>query len=517
MNKLLYVNIGGVVFQIDETAYNKLDNYLNSIRKKYASAEDGDEIIHDIENRIAELFHEKVGEKGAINIAHVEEIISVMGRPEDFGTEQTQEKNYDRQETGRHRGTRFYRDKENDFLGGVCAGFAAKFDIDVLWIRLAFLIAFFIFGTGLLLYIILWIIMPEAKTTADKLEMRGERVNIDNIERTVKDGAQQFKKKANEFGEELKETFSKERIDKTKRNAGDFIESAAETIKPVIKTIFQVFAGIILLICLVILVVLGIELISDSGEINASINFLGTHVIGDGKMSWILIVSALSLFIIPVAGILFSVSKYLLGIKKKFRGVSISLGMLWVLALTAVIFIAIKLSLNFREEATMSRSMEITQPSSDILYVQLNTLHEEKILWHKDYKEDWVDIVMHDDSAIFKNIGVEIEMSTDTNYAIIITKSAKGNKYDEAKTRATEFDFMPVQNDTLLQIPGSVILKEYELWRDQEVDVTIRVPQNKYIMLDSKLDRYMDDRAKTGLTDDALYGRKLMMTAGGLK
>lgn len=518
MNKLLYVNIGGVVFQIDETAYNRLDTYLNSIRKKYAATSDGDEIIKDIENRIAELFHEKVGERGAITSEYVEEIISLMGNPEDFSTDQTQEKNYAEYETGRRRGTRFYRDKENNILGGVCAGFAAKFDIDVLWIRLVFLVSFFIFGTGFLLYIILWIIMPEAKSTSEKLEMRGEHVTIDNIERTVRDGAAQFKKKANEFGDELKETFSQERIEKTKRNAGDFIESTASTLKPVVHSILKVFAVFVLIICLVILVAIGVELISDAGELNANINFLGAHVIGDGNLSWLFICSALALVIIPIAAILFAISKFLLGVKKKFRAVGVSFSILWVLALLTVIFIGIKMGLGFRNEATVSRSMQMSQPTSNILYVQLNTLHEEDIIWKREYREDWEDIVMHNDSAIFKDIEVDIEQSPDTNYAVIITKTAKGVTYDEAKTRADAFEFQLTQNDTLLQIPGSVVLKENELWRDQEVQILIRVPLNKNVLLDGKLERYMDNsREKTGLTDDMLYGKKLVMTFGGLK
>jgi phage shock protein PspC (stress-responsive transcriptional regulator) len=251
MNKLLYVNIGGVVFQIDETAYQQLDNYLNSIRRKYASTPDGEEIIKDIEHRIAELMFERVGERGAITHAHVEDIIGIMGKPEDYDSQpEAEEKTTYNEYTQRPGSTKFFRDKENNVLGGVCAGFGAKFDIDPLWIRLAFLAFFFVAGTGFLLYIILWAIIPEAKTTAEKLEMRGEKVDINNIERTVKDGARQFSKRVNEFGEEVKQTFSKENIDKSKRNAGDFIEDAAQTLGPVVKTIVKVFVFGILIVSL---------------------------------------------------------------------------------------------------------------------------------------------------------------------------------------------------------------------------------------------------------------------------
>jgi len=205
MNKLIQVNIGGLVFQIDEGAYLKLDKYLSSIKRKYEKEEGGKEIISDIELRIAEVFNENAELGKAIMMEDVDRIIEMMGQPEDF-EEASDEEVYSERETKRSR--RFFRDGENRMLGGVCSGFGAYFDIDPLWIRLAFVAAFFFGGSGLLLYIVLWIIMPEAKTTTEKLEMKGERVTISNIERSIKGGARQFTDKTNEMGREIRETFS---------------------------------------------------------------------------------------------------------------------------------------------------------------------------------------------------------------------------------------------------------------------------------------------------------------------
>ncbi|MFN0276250.1 MAG: hypothetical protein ACKVPJ_10915, partial [Chitinophagales bacterium] len=342
-------------------------------------------------------------------------------------------------------------------------------------------------------------------------------VNIDNIERTVRDGADQFKKKAGEFGEELKETFSKERIDKTKRNAGDFVESAVATLKPIAKTLLQIFAGFIALVCLVILVAIGVALLSDAGQLNEKVQFLSDHVIGSGKMSWVLVVSALSLAIIPVAGLLFSVSKYLLGIKKRFRVVTITLSFLWFAAFTATIVSGIKLGLNFREEAAVSSTMPVSNPSSGVLYINTIPLEVEYRGKGKHYKNGWEDIFIENDSAYFQNISVSIEQSVDSNFSVITTKHAKGNTYEEAKTRAREFDFYAQQNDSVLTIPGGRALLENELWRDQKVEVTLRIPQNKFVVLDKDLDIYLSRNATSkGFSDEDLYGKKLMMTAGGL-
>ena len=98
---------------------------------------------------------------------------------------------------------RLYRNPDDKLLGGVCSGIASYFDVDAVWVRLAFAFIFFVFGSGFLLYILLWIIVPEAKTTAEKLQMRGEPVTISNIEKNVKEEMEQVRKTAGDSGKEV--------------------------------------------------------------------------------------------------------------------------------------------------------------------------------------------------------------------------------------------------------------------------------------------------------------------------
>ena len=128
--------------------------------------------------------------------------------------------------------------------------------------------------------------------------MRGEKIDINNIEKTVKDGAKQFGKKVNEFGEEVKQTFSKEHIDRTKRNAGDFIEDAAQTLRPVIQTIVKIFVFGALIVSLIIVVVTGIELLTNWGNDFSEIQFFGNHITEGSDQAWLLITCAIALFII---------------------------------------------------------------------------------------------------------------------------------------------------------------------------------------------------------------------------
>ncbi|MGB4931560.1 MAG: PspC domain-containing protein [Chitinophagales bacterium] len=519
MNKLLYVNIGGVVFQIDESAYQQLDNYLNSIRRKYQNSPDGDEIIKDIEHRIAELMYERVGERGAITGKHVEEIISVMGKPEDFdgNTEQFEKTNTYEEPVYKTGGSKFFRDKENNVLGGVCAGFGARFDIDPLWIRLAFLVSFFAAGTGFLLYIILWAIIPEAKTTAEKLEMRGEKIDINNIEKTVKDGAKQFGKKVNEFGEEVKQTFSKEHIDKTKRNAGDFIEDVAQTLRPVFQTVVKIFVFGALIVSLLIVVVTGIELLTNWGSDFSEIQFFGNHITEGSDQAWLLITCAIALFIIPLIGIIFSSVKYLLGVKRKTKFVSASLGLLWTTCLLVVIYLGITIGRNFKYESAVSAKLQLTQPVSETMYVKLQSV---KLPLSDNSIVNWSIKKDHeDDSLIFKQINIEIEKSLDTAFVVIINKTARGYDRANAKNNAQFFNYNVIQSsDSVINIPSLVTIGETEKWRDQSVEILIRVPQNKNIVIDDALDFYLDHNEYTaGLKDIELFNNKLKMTSTGLK
>lgn len=533
MNKLLYVNIGGVVFQIDENAYQKLDNYLNSIRRKYNATPDGEEIIKDIEQRIAELFIEKVGQRGAITDQYVDDIINVMGKPEDYDSHEEPTYTHHEKKSG---GSRFYRDKEANMLGGVCAGFAAKFDIDVLWIRLAFVISFLFFGTGGLLYLILWILIPQARTTAERLEMRGEKVDITNIEKTIKEGAKQFTTKVNEFGEEVKQTFSRDNINKSKKNAGDFIESAAMTVKPVVQGITRIFAFALLIVCLLIVVVISVELFSNWGNQFSEIDFLGNNIMRGSDEAWLFVACGLSLILIPLIGIIFSSIKYIVGIKKKTKYVSLFLGFLWIVALFSVVYLGITTGKQFREEVQVTDKSEIIQPANNTMYIMMDKIDSytlentyfdassrhgksifKKDFWEKD--EDYGFITISKDSFAFHHVDVEIEQSLDSNFVVLINKSARGSNKQVAKQNAQETEYTILQPaDSILKIPSLVSLNSNERWHDQEIKVIIRVPINKVIFINNNLEYYLDENEYTsGLKHAELYGGHLKMTMVGLK
>ena len=198
MNEILNVNLGGYPFTIDNDAYHHINKYLSAIQRHFADSDGCDEILDDIEARMAELFTEYLQGKAIISMKELDAVIKVMGKPEDFGAEsydddfeeerRESEKSYKGRYDHIKTGKRFFRDPEEKVIGGVCGGIAAYFGItNPMWIRLGFLGLIFFAGIPILLYPILWAIVPEAKTAGDKLKMKGEPATVSNIARTVEE------------------------------------------------------------------------------------------------------------------------------------------------------------------------------------------------------------------------------------------------------------------------------------------------------------------------------------------
>ncbi len=180
------------VFHIDEDAYIRLKEYLDRIEGHFSNKEERKDIVSDIESRISELFGERISaEKQVITLRDIEEVIRIMGDPVEIGEGSESEPE---SEPATPRPKRLYRDPDNRVLGGVCGGIGMYFKLDPLIIRVIFLIIFFGFGIGFLIYIILWIVVPEARTTAQKLEMRGDPVNASNIGKFMHDEYENVKK-----------------------------------------------------------------------------------------------------------------------------------------------------------------------------------------------------------------------------------------------------------------------------------------------------------------------------------
>jgi phage shock protein PspC (stress-responsive transcriptional regulator) len=178
------INLGGYSFNIDEDAYAELKRYLKNLELHFAGEESSSEILSDIEARMSELFRAKLtAYKQVLTMDDVRNVISVLGTPEDISDNEGTSARDKFSSPGYHR---MYRDPDNRLIGGVCSGMGAYWNIEPWILRIIFLALVLAGGLSILVYLILYIVLPEAKTTAQKIEMKGEPVNIHNIKDSVK-------------------------------------------------------------------------------------------------------------------------------------------------------------------------------------------------------------------------------------------------------------------------------------------------------------------------------------------
>ena len=196
MNEIKKCSLSGVGFTFEKVAYNRLNDYLNSLKKAYKESADCDEILADIEARIAELILSAQSDaQCVVTLPIIENIIAQLGSPEDISGEEKQPKAENNTRIPR----RLYRDMENSKLGGVCAGLAKYFGVEAVWLRLAMasplilvvigapflhwlsVLGGNLFGVFLMTYLILWFAIPSAKSAREKLEMEGETISARTI------------------------------------------------------------------------------------------------------------------------------------------------------------------------------------------------------------------------------------------------------------------------------------------------------------------------------------------------
>ncbi|MBN3034124.1 MAG: PspC domain-containing protein [Bacteroidales bacterium] len=206
MKKTISVNIGGSVFQMDEDAHRELDAYIRNLKNHFSGVPDAGEILDDMERRIAEMFSGRLNaNKQVINMEDVREVIGILGRPGEFNAGTNRETAGGARTQQKHR---IFRDGEHKVIGGVCAGLGAHFNTDPVWFRLGFVVlTIILIGTGLLVYLILWAVLPEAVTSAEKEEMQGKAPELKDIEDSIREELMQLKEKLISLGEEARKTY----------------------------------------------------------------------------------------------------------------------------------------------------------------------------------------------------------------------------------------------------------------------------------------------------------------------
>ncbi|MCK5170720.1 MAG: PspC domain-containing protein, partial [Bacteroidales bacterium] len=395
MKKTVKINISGVIFHLDEDAYQILQNYLTAINQRFASSEEGKEIISDIEHRIAEILQSKLSEqKQVISKEDIDEVIEIMGRPEDFESEEESNgKDYHQYEKS---SKRLYRDPDNRILGGVCSGIANYLNIDPLIIRILFLVLLFAFGVIAIIYIVLWALLPAAYTTAQKLDMRGEKFNISDIEKNVR----------KEY-ETVKDNFKNFKNSKDYNRTRNFFESIIYAIGAFFRFIFKFVVAVIGLALVVAGVgfLIGLTGTLIIGEPFMPWNniFIDDHVIFtdmihsfvDPNTIWIVTICAVLVVFIPLVAIIYGGFKLLLGLRPHDRPIAGIGFVAWLLSLIVLVVIIGTQVKHYSISVKEDHKIYVEEPANKTLY--LKALDDKSLATSKFYIFDSEFQIMYDE------------------------------------------------------------------------------------------------------------------------
>jgi phage shock protein PspC (stress-responsive transcriptional regulator) len=524
MNKTVTINISGIIFHIEEEAYDKLSKYLSTIRGYFRDTEGRDEIMADIEARIAEMLKEKTSAlKQVVLMKDVDEVMEAMGKPEDFAGEGQphSEERKSEEPAGHHRRRRrVFRDPDNKMVGGVCSGISAYFDIDPVWLRLAWVVVTLLGGAGILIYIIMWIVIPVARTTAEKLEMRGEEVNINNIKRNFDEEMDQMKKKFKDFEQEAKafgRSFRKggERRDGAER-FGDFITS---TFGSAFRVIAKIFAFFLIIICAALIVALVGSLFGFGMINNMSINHFFDLVFNSPGQADLAVVGLLFAAGVPLVMLIYGGVRALFQIKERNRMVRYSAAGLWLVGLLILIYVGVSVGGDFTERSHVSKEIQLHQPGCDTLFLRASRSENEGLADEADWDHSpgWSFVSESGEQIRIRFPRLKIEQSEDTNFHVIVTTYANGFDEGLAQARAKKIRYDVHQKDSVVEFPTFFEISKQDKWRDQEVHIVVYVPKGKMVFISRSMARILNDvRNESDTWDGDMVNRRWIMNAEGL-
>ncbi len=570
MKQVININFQGQVVPIEVTAFDILKQYTDSLNRYFANEEGKEEIINDIENRIGELFQERL-KTGATCITEddVNAIIKSMGRPEDFesedsGTTQssgsTADSAYTMPPVGRKK---LYRSENEKLVGGVCSGLANYLGVDVVVVRIVFLVLFFSFGIGLLpyiilwiavpssattvigsprkklfrdtddkiiggvcsgianyfainvwiprilfllpflsfvsrwghwdafpdffrftfspgaliIYIILWLVIPEANTTSEKLEMKGEKVDMNTIKNSVMEEMKGMQQRAQKFGAEAK-NFATEKGAVLGAEMVPLARRGSRSLGDIIILLFKIFAyfviGCIAISFVVALFGFGIAAIG--------LFPIKDFVLTDGWQNVFAWGTLIFFIAVPIIGIITWIIRRLAKIKTNRKMLRISFAAMWVLGLICFIGLITSVLTDFRSTSGINEE-EIALVNPGVQKLEVTTLSPD----NKIYRNRWFRMepfsAIDDDTAFVRNVHIQIVKSTTDSFRVTMLRMANGRNRRAADTMLSTIQFNAAQADSLLVIDKGIQVNKTDKFRNQRVVITIFVPVGKQIRI----------------------------------
>ncbi|MBR8535091.1 PspC domain-containing protein [Carboxylicivirga sediminis] len=496
MNKTININLDGFAFKIEEEAYERLNEYIETIKKRLGNDEEAKEVIADIESRIAELFHFKC-QGCTIALSDVEEIIHTIGEPSEIVDEEEAETQENAGKSTSSSSSTYvgkrslFRDPDDRILGGVCAGLGAYFDVDPLVFRIiAVVTTLMSVGVVPIIYIILWIAMPKAKTLGQRIEMRGGIT---------------FKKMGDNIKEEYEAVSSKLKEYKNKPNYKRMQQRANKTGDAMASGLYQLLNifGIILGIGIVIWSVLSIMGLVGFFAFKDTIMGLavsdGNHFLASvpdrflSHMDQTLLSAATFLVIgIPFLVILYLGLKLIFHFKGHGKVIGMTALILWLAGIVLVFFTGVRIAKSFEQTGNVSEQHSLMASSAETIY--LKPAATEANGNNRDYLMDMdhLELFSADGELIIEGAPV-INITHGDRFQMTIDKKARGLNEEEAEFNAQNTVYNWSQNDSIVYLDKRFIIAEEALVRNQKVFVTIQIPYGKQLEVSPYLDRFINE------------------------
>lgn len=488
MKKTININLGGTFFHIDEDAFAKLNRYLDAIKKSFTDPQGQDEIIRDIEARIAELFAEKRDSVSqVISIKELDEVIAVMGQPEDYMVDEEifddapPKQQRQRQYQQRASYKQLFRDVDNKFISGVAAGLGHYLGIDTIWVRLLWiLLTFFSSGFFLVVYILFWILVPAAESTADKLTMQGEAVTIENIEKKIKDEYERV-------ADKVKDVDFDGAAKRAKSGASSFFDGLGSVFSVFFKIIFK-FIGIILLITAISTLVSLIVSMFSLG----SVSFWGsdlTDYIGvvntSGAPIWLISISVLLAVGIPFFVLFLLGLKILIpNIKSIGTPAKITLGVAWIAAVIMMGIFAIREVTEISNEGSVKTVNPLAVAVNDTLRLKMVSNEDFE---YRANRSGGFEIKRDEDGnrVIYSNdVRLIVRSTSKPEGRISIEKSANSTDYQRSREYAERINYNYELKGNTLYLDGYFLVDVADKYRDQEVEVIVYLPEGSVLFAD---------------------------------
>ncbi len=518
MNNTFTININGNLFFIEEEAFHKLQDYLQLLKRFFENQDGEKEIMSDIEARIAELLQEKMNQENeVVTSGWVDELIIRMGMPEDF---MGQAQNSSSELKGEKIRKRLYRDNENHVLAGVCSGISAYLNCDPVLVRILFVVLFVVsIGTSSLIYLILWVVVPKAHTVAQRLEMRGEDVTIANIQKIIQEELAEVKSSISNFNKSGLFLKFKGFVFELGQACRRFINGFGKVMGIVLGSML-IITGFFGFVTFLVSVAVGNSVVTNNSiAIHPEVDLSG--VLGFLMSPGLLSISILLLILlvgIPLLAIFFIGTK--LVFRFKINNKLIGLGALgvWLMALIAMIAITLGQVNNYKEKGAVSSGETINCPTCKTLYLELKTNQEMNFIENK-VQFDAFTVVRINGENVLKGIPrLQLQAGETEYFSVVVKRSTRGENVKDVKNNLDQIQYTVSSKDSMLILDPFFTLGSQAKWRDQDIQIIVKVPRGKFIHLGQNLDQlHLEGENLNHISDQDVIGKTWQMTSEGLQ